>query len=82
MQRYQVFVRCQELPSAHAEYTYTLNASGFHVAAGECIKRFRHEPHVARRRIASIELVVTILGPAPRRQEILVPLDDGAQGGV
>ena len=81
MQRYQVFVRCRELPSAHAEYTYSLNASAFHVAAAEGIKQFRCEPRVQRRHLTCLELRVTILGAAALYQEIVVPLSGGEDGG-
>ncbi len=81
MQRYQVFVRCRELPSAHAEYTYSLNASAFHVAAAEAIKQFRREPRVQRRHLTCLELRVTILGVGTRHQEMVLPLGGGADGG-
>jgi hypothetical protein len=82
MQRYQVFIRCRELPAAHAEYTYSLNASAFHVAAVEGIKQFRREPRVRRRHLTCLELRVTVLGVAPRRQEIILPLGDSADGAA
>lgn len=81
MQRYQVFIRCRELPAAHAEYTYTLNASAFHVAVVYAIKEFRREPHVARRHLVCLEIRATVLGVAPQRQEFVLPLGDGTNGG-
>ena len=81
MQRYQVFIRAQELPAAHAEYTYSLNASAFHVAAAEGIKQFRREPRVQRRHLTCLELRVTVLGVAPRYNEITLPLGGTAHGG-
>jgi hypothetical protein len=82
MQRYQVFIRCRELPAAHAEYIYSIHASAFHVAAVHAMKQFRREPHVQRRHLTCLEIRVTILGVAARHQEMLLPLGDSADGGA
>jgi hypothetical protein len=81
MVRYQVFIRCRELPSAHAEYTYSLNAGSFHMAASNAIRLFRREPRVYRKRITCLELRVTAVSRATRTEEMILPLGDRASGG-
>jgi len=76
MQRFQVFCRSRELPAAHAEKTYDVNAGSFHTAALRGIKLFRAEPRVNRRHLTCIELRVTKLGPAAGPHEMLLPLGD------
>jgi len=76
MQRFQVFCRSRELPAAHAEYTYDVNAGSFHTAALRGIKLFRAEARVNRRHLTCIELRVTKLGPVGGLLQVLLPLGD------
>ncbi len=69
MKRFQVFIRCRELPSAHAEYTYSVDASRFNVAAARGLALFQVEKHVWRKRFACVELRVTMLGPGRHNEE-------------
>lgn len=70
MIRFEVFIRCRQLAAAHAEKTYTVDATTFQVAAARGIRLFRSEPTVARRRLISLELRVTALLKAHRPREI------------
>jgi hypothetical protein len=77
MKRYQVFIRCRELPAAHAEYTYNLNASAFHVAVHYALREFRREPHVRRKKLMCVEIRATITAVVQKHhhEEIILPLD-------
>lgn len=82
MVRYHVLIRARELPSAHAEYTYDLNAGSFQVAAANGIRLFRREPRVARRRITQLELNITAVGRGRHRDELILPLGEKTSGGA
>jgi hypothetical protein len=81
MTRYQVFIRCQELPSAHAEYTYSLDAHSFERAVFLGVKQFRQESHVHRRKLTTVELRVTALCHSKRTAQISVLKTEIGQAG-
>lgn len=62
MKRFEIFIRCRELPSAHAEYTFQVNASNFSMAVLAGLRQFHNEPHVKRRRLGTLEIRVASLG--------------------
>lgn len=69
MNKYQIFIRCRELPSAHAEYTYTLTARDHRLAINDALKLFRRESHVHRKHIVILEIRATFLCAVEKRQE-------------
>lgn len=58
---YRVSILCRQLPSAHAEYSYKVMGSKFHVAVSSALKQFEREPHVRGKRLIGVEVVATCI---------------------
>jgi hypothetical protein len=74
---YQVFIRCRELASAHAEYKYLVIAGTFRTAVRDALMLFHQDAHVKNKRLNTLEIRVTVLlhnVPRQRVTEVELPL--------
>lgn len=62
MKNYDVSIVSRQLPSAHAEYSYRVQAATWSVAVCRALRLFQLERHVRGRRLVGVEIHAVVVG--------------------